>query len=227
MFGVAESTLGLTICGSCVMTRLPPPPEDDLDKAYTTDVGTDLSYLSQEGQRKLARARKDQSKSASQVRMDTGKMSLRQPTPLQETLPVPKLKLQSNSIRDRMHPVGSLMLKFNGSGVAEFAEVYLNDVKAHMALRPGRFRLIDESEVSPPKKDPRKALDDARAALEAARAAEKVPEPVLVPPVVHVQEVTPEAPRPLVMKEPALDYRPKSRTRRTTKKSSSRKSEEV
>jgi hypothetical protein len=204
------------------MAPLPPRPEDDLDKAQMPDVGYDLSYLSdQGGQRDKARGMLKKSKSVHQVQMDLGKVILQQPTPLQE-IPVKKLKLKSNSVRDRMHPVGSLMLRFDGAGVAEFAEHDLPEVKAHMARRPGRYRLLEEKK-SPPKKDHRAALEAARAALEAARAAPK-PEPAPEPEPELTLEFEP-APEPKLEPErPAA--KPKAKKKTAKKKLSSKKSEE-
>lgn len=222
MYGTSESPAGLTVCGSCIMAPLPPLDEDDIDNAQL-DHNHDLSYLSQEGQRNQARKSLKGQKSVNQVQMDMVEMFLKSPTPLQEVEPVKKLKLKSNSVRDRMHPVGSLMLKFDEDGVAEFAEHHLAAVKAYMALRPGRFRVL-EDEKKKPKKDPRKALEAARAALEVAKAAEKEPEPeepkAEEPAPV---EVKPEAPK---AEAKAEEPKPKPKARKTTKKSSRKKSEE-
>lgn len=201
------------------MAPLPPRPEDDIDKAQIDDINVDLSYLSQSGQRERARALIKEGKSVNQVRMDLGQLSLQESTPLQEK-PVKKLKLKSNSVRDRMHPVGNLMLRFDGKGIAEFAESHLEEVKAHMALRPGRFRILSEESRVVVKTDAQEAfaaLEAARAALETAKQ-EVTPEPELEP--ASEPALEPEPAPASEPEQPKAKPRAKKKTTRKKKVSS-------
>ena len=176
MFGAIALPQGVTICGSCVMTPLPSPPDEDamLEKASEVDVGYDLSFLDDKGRKRLKAV------SQSAVRMALSKTALLIPIPISEVT-MKRLKLKSNSIRDRLAPVGDMMLSFDGSGVAEFPESRLETVNQHMRLRPGRFRILQEDKPAAPKKDSMVALEAARERLEAARAeappSEPTPEP--------------------------------------------------
>ncbi len=224
MFGVVETPDGLTICGSCVLAPLPPPTEGPLDSDYDVDSGFDLSYLEQEGQRDAVRNTLKKGTSRTQVQMNMGKMALQLPVPLQEEPSVTKLKLKSNSIRDRMHPIGKLMLRFDGEGVARFPEHQLDEIQAHMRLRPGRFHIIEDMQAKEAAKGAREALDAARVALVAARAE---PEPKKIEPILEpVQE--PEMPEMVVVpmeKLPAPKAKPKSRARKGTTRSPRKKKE--
>lgn len=170
MFGANPDENGLVVCGSCVMAPLP-PRFDKADEASLEDSNFDLSFLSnsQEGQRDKLRDIKR--KSVYEVTSNLGKLTTKTHPTIKEE-PVKLFKLKSNSVRDRMHPVGSLMLRFDGDGVAKVAEAHLEEVKAHMALRPGRFRILDE-EPRAQKKNPQKSLAEAREALEKAQAGKQ------------------------------------------------------
>lgn len=232
MFGAGNSSQSPIVCGSCVMTPLPSPEEVDSDENEYVDH--DLSYLddTEEKQRPEKKRTQRKGKYYTQVQTELTKMATQQPVPLQEVEPVKRLKIKSNFLRDRAYPIGDMTLHFDGDGVAEFPEHHMEQVKTHMRLRPGRFRLL---ETPKPKKDT-KSLEDARAALEAAKA-EKEPEPKVDSE--SATEATPEAPKaPEESKfeeksKPAkvetsdkTSSKPKA-SRKTTKKSSkTKKSEE-
>jgi hypothetical protein len=197
------------------MTPLPsPPPDEDAAEKSADEVGYDLSFLDDTGRKR------PKAKSQSAVRMSLSETALQRPIPIQEVV-VKTLKLKSNSVRDRLSPVGDMMLSFDRSGVAEFPESRLETVQAHMRLRPGRFRLL-EDEV--PKKDPQAALDVARARLEAARAKpapEPAPEPSPEPEPVKKKSVPEPEPAP----EPETTPEPEP-VKKSSRKRSSKKSEE-
>lgn len=229
---MTSSPLGPTTCGSCVMAPLPTPAQvEDAEKGQRA-ANFDLEYLDDERQGSRPPTRPT-GKTRGQVRVNLAEMALQTPTPLQEVTPMKMLKLKSNSIRDRIHPIGDLMLNFDGEGVARFPENQLPVVEAHMRLRPGRFRVIRPVPTEADEAEDR--LVAARAALEAAKAEKEPapapePEPVPEPPqepeepevpvTVEPEASEPEAPAP---EEPPAEEPKKKKTRRSTKKRTSRK----
>lgn len=232
MFRTDNPSQGPIVCGSCVMTPLPSPEDEDIYKSEDSDY--DLSYLddTEERQRPEKKFTKKKGKYYTQVQTDLTKMVTQQPVPLQEVEPVNRFKVKSNSLRDRAYPIGDMVLHFDGEGVAEVPEYHLEAVKTHMRLRPGRFRLLDTTPK--PKKDT-KSLDDARAALEAAKA-EKEPEPKVDDK--SPTEATPEAPKaqeeskseeeskPTKVETSDKTSKPKASRKTTSKSSKTKKSEE-
>jgi hypothetical protein len=217
MYGVTESPHGPIICGSCVLSPLPSSEEEDLGK--TVDVKMDLTYLDDK-----KKTRQPKGRNFMQVQMDLNKIAMKQPIPIPEVL-VKRLKLKSNSLRDRAYLIEGMVLHFDGDGIATFPEHCLEAILRHTRVRPGRFRLLEETPKL--KKSPAQALDDARAALEAARMKQAEPEPKPEPK--PEPELEPESKQlelePVLKDEPKEKKRSRAR-RKLTRKSSKKKSEE-
>jgi len=202
----AQETDGLTVCSGCILSPIPTHEEEIGEDSEVADY--DLSYLNDTVKKHtdLLKGRK----SVHLVQSSLSQLAKKQSPPTLE-IPVKKLKVKSNSIRDKAYMVESLVLHFDGKGVAEFPESDLEAVQRHMVLRPGRFQLVVDAPVEP-KKDPEMALKEARAALEAAKAEPKE-EPKVEKPKVE---------KPKAAKKPAV----KKVTKKAAKKPSVKKSED-